>query len=49
MCLRLVAGLAVLCSVGTLGAYAATLCVNPGGKLGCKATINAALSRGLNG
>ncbi len=49
MCLRLVAGLAVLCSVGTLGAYAATLCVNPGGKLGCKATINAALAAASTG
>jgi len=49
MCLRLVAGLAVLCSVGALGARAATLCVNPGGTSGCKTTITAALAAASSG
>ncbi len=44
MRLRVVAGLAVLCLVGVPGAYAATLCVNPGGTSGCTSTITAALS-----
>ncbi len=44
-----IAGLAVLCALGALGAQAATLCVNPGGKSGCKATITAALAAASTG
>lgn len=43
-CLRSVAGLSVLCMVGTLSVQAATLCVNPGGTSGCKSTVSAALA-----
>jgi len=49
MCQRIVAGLAVLFTVGTLGAQAATICVNPHGTSGCITTITAALVAASSG
>ena len=42
--LRIAAGLALLISCGSLGAHAATLCVNQGGTSGCMTTITAAVN-----
>lgn len=46
--LLLIGGFATLCGVSS-AANAATLCVNPNGKLGCKTTISAAVAAASNG